>query len=76
MRLARLNNTVERDVFECLIDFSECFFQQTFATLKETTDCFKDCTKIISKAIDRAKSQESSRTNEDKELPKKVKTVR
>lgn len=71
MELVRPNNTVEMDLFEFLIDLTEYIHKQTHASPEQRVGCFKDCSDIIGAAVDRAKSKESSRVNEDEEPPKK-----
>lgn len=70
-------NTVEKDLFECLIDLTDYFYSQPPALPEQTAGCFKACSDIIGTAVDRTKGKESSRVNEDEEPPKKkAKTVR
>lgn len=69
--LARLKNTVEKDLFECFIDLSEYFHKGNLESPEEAPECFKDCVHVIIKAIDKAKSEESSRANKHEEPPQK-----
>lgn len=71
--LARLKNTVEKDLFECFIDLSEYFHKGNLESPEEAPECFKDCVHVIIKAIDKAKSEESSRANKHEEPPQKSK---
>ena len=67
----RPKNTMEKDLFKCLIDLSDYFYRHSRASPEQTAGCFKACSDIIDKAIDRAKIEKSSRANEDEEPPKK-----
>lgn len=69
--LARLRNTVEKDLFECFIDLSEYFHKGNLKSPEEAPECFKDCVHVIIKAIDKAKSEESSRAKKHEEPPQK-----
>lgn len=59
------------DLFECLIDLTDYIHSQTDALPEQTAGGFNDYSDIIDAAVDRAKSKESSRVNEDEEPPKK-----
>ena len=67
----RPKNTMEKDLFECLIDLTDYFDSQSDALPEQTAGCFKACSDIIDRSVDRAKSKESSRADEDEKPPKK-----
>lgn len=75
LQLVLLMNLVEEDLFDCLTKLSEYFAEKTYELEEETSRCFKGCAGIVRRAIDRVKSGESSRADEDMEpVGKKART--
>ena len=69
----RPKNTMEKDLVQCLINLTDSFYRHSRASPEQTAACFKACSDIIDRSVDRAKSKESSRANEDEKPPKKGK---